>query len=76
MVLKEISDDTLGKKQPVYAYVAPDPEYYKVKYNGMKVKVKVKATKEGVELWCDELGLSTMAPNTTIKEIKGKIEIR
>ena len=41
----------------------------------MKVKVKVKATKEGVELWCDELGLSTMAPNTTIKEIKGKIEI-
>lgn len=41
----------------------------------MKVKVKVKATKEGVELWCDELGLSTMASNTTIKEIKGKIEI-
>lgn len=73
--MKEVSDDTLGNKQTIYAYVAPDPEFFKVKYNGMKYKVKVKATKEGVELRCDELDLTTFAPNTTIKEIKGKIEI-
>lgn len=47
-----------------------------MKYNGIKYKIKLKTTKEGIELRCDELELSTLAPNTTIKEIKGKIEIR
>jgi hypothetical protein len=76
MILKEVSDPTLGKgNQTIYAYVAPDPEYYRIKYNGQKYKVKVKNTKEGVELRLEEMDLTSFAPNTTIKEIKGKIEI-
>jgi len=71
-----VTDNNFGNQQKEYAYVSPDPEFYNIKYNGMKYKIKVKQTSEGVELWSEDLDLKSFAPNTTVKAIKGKIEIR
>lgn len=42
---------------------------------GWKYKVNVKSVNDGVQLNCEELGLDIFTPNTTIKAIKGKVQI-